>query len=86
MLKLVNAHFKKMYRIKSIESSPVRSRLIQLGFHEDSVIILKRKAPIFGDPMLFEIGESQIALTKSEASMVNIEEMHSEKLPGAIHE
>ncbi len=62
------------YIIKSINAPDevIQTRFFQLGFNEGSLIYLKRKAPIFGDPMLFEIGESQVALTKAEACFIEV--------------
>lgn len=50
----------------------MQSRFMQLGFSEKKSIYLKRKAPFFGDPLLFEIGDSQVALTKSEARYIQV--------------
>jgi len=62
------------YIITAINSpdETIQTRFFQLGFNEGSFIWLKRKAPIFGDPMLFEIGESQVALTKLEAGFIEV--------------
>lgn len=63
------------YVIKSINApdETIQTRFFQLGFNEGSSIYLKRKAPLFGDPLLFEIGESQVALTKMEASFIDVD-------------
>ena len=63
------------YKIKDIcaPSQNIENRFFQLGFTLGTSLILKRKAPIFGDPLLFEVGHAQIALTKSEASYVKVE-------------
>jgi Fe2+ transport system protein FeoA len=67
----------KIYKILNIDApdEALKSRLFQLGFNIGCTILLKRKAPFFGDPLLFEIGESQIALTKLEASYILVEEV-----------
>jgi Fe2+ transport system protein FeoA len=48
------------------------SRLYKLGFYPGATIFLRRKAPLFMDPLLFQVGESQIALTKTEAKLIEI--------------
>lgn len=72
-------HFYKVAKHLELEFS---GRLIQLGFYEGALVTLKRKAPIFGDPLLFQVGESQIALTKAEASEIEVIEIEKE----AFHE
>ena len=66
-----------VYKVEDIKSDSelIKSRLFQLGFTLGNTLILKRKAPIFGDPLLFEIGVSQIALTKEEASLIQVSEI-----------
>lgn len=76
MMKLDQAQKLKTYRILAIEDCDFKARLIQLGFHENSLITLKRKAPIFGNPLLFDLEDSQIALTKSEACVIQVEEFN----------
>jgi Fe2+ transport system protein FeoA len=75
-MNLLNAKKNHLYTITQILQcdESLRSRFFQLGFIPGSELLLKRKAPIFGDPLLFEIGDSQIALTKSEALLVEVEE------------
>lgn len=51
------------------------NRLTNLGLHVGEKIVLKRKAPIFRDPLLFEFYGSQIALTKKEAGYIVVEEI-----------
>jgi Fe2+ transport system protein FeoA len=72
---LLNAEKNQPYTITQILPCDelLRSRFFQLGFIPGSELILRRKAPVFGDPLLFEIGDSQIAITKSEAILVEIE-------------
>lgn len=76
MIKLDQAQKRKTYKIIAIDDCDIKARLIQLGFHENSLITLKRKAPIFGNPLLFDLEDSQIALTKSEAFVVQVEEVN----------
>jgi len=74
-MNLINAKKNETYIIIDILkcSDEIQSRFNQLGFNLGSKIVLKRKAPFFGDPLLFEVGESQIALTKNEASLIKID-------------
>jgi Fe2+ transport system protein FeoA len=67
----------KNYKIINIDApdADLKGRFFQLGFNPGATIVLKRKAPFFSDPLLFEIGESQIALTKQEASYILVEEV-----------
>lgn len=74
MKKLNEANKNIEYTIHSISStdSSLVSKLNQVGFVEGERVIFLRSAPIFKDPKLFKVGESQIALTKLEASSINI--------------
>ena len=76
-MKLSKSVKNQKYKIINIDApdADLRSRFFQLGFNPGASILLKRKAPIFSDPLLFEIGESQIALTKQEASYILVEEV-----------
>ena len=62
------------YTIQNILSDDevISSRFYKLGFYPGANVSLKRKAPLFGDPLLFQIGESQVALTKLEAKLIEI--------------
>ena len=50
----------------------VLNRYFQLGIVPGVEIILKRKAPIFRDPIIFQIDDTQIVLTKVEAQLVEV--------------
>lgn len=53
--------------------SDLESRLMHLGFfHGETVRILKR-APMFREPFLVEVRGRMVALTKSEAALVDVE-------------
>lgn len=78
MLNLSQAKKGRFYKVAKHLEQEFSGRLVQLGFYEGTLVMLKRKAPIFGDPMLFQVGESQIALTKSEASVVEVVEVEGE--------
>ena len=55
------------------ELTDIQSRLMLLGFIHGEKIIIKKKAPIFQEPILVEVRGRMIALTKNEASMVTVE-------------
>jgi Fe2+ transport system protein FeoA len=64
------------YRIRSFSSSADSdfvSRLMQYGFIEGEKLTVVRRAPLFKDPLLVEIRGSQIVISKSEASFINVE-------------
>jgi Fe2+ transport system protein FeoA len=71
---LLEASKNTNYTIQSIltDEEVISSRFYKLGFYPGANISFKRKAPLFGDPLLFQIGESQVALTKSEAKLIEI--------------
>lgn len=63
----------KKYIIKNIGGdSDYLSKFAKLGFHPGQEVTLRRKAPLFGSPMLFQIEFGQYALTKKEAAMVEV--------------
>lgn len=66
----------KTYIIKAIEhvDSSITAKLNQVGFIEGQKVICLRHAPIFKDPILIKVGDSQIALTKSEADHILVTE------------
>jgi Fe2+ transport system protein FeoA len=73
-MKLNQAKTNIEYEILSIkcEEEHVCTRLLNLGFVAGKKVILKRKAPIFKDPLLFQVGSSQIALTDLEAKYIEV--------------
>lgn len=75
MSRLSEAKKHKKYIIKSIHAQGEKlDKLTKLGFLPGQAVELRRKAPVFGNPLLFEIEHSQYALTKSEAALVEISE------------
>lgn len=60
-------------RIDDAQENLVK-RYFQLGIIPGAQIILKRKAPIFRDPMIFQVDETQVILTKKEAQLVEVVE------------
>lgn len=77
-MKLAQAIKNVVYRITAIEREDISEvfskKLFHLGIMEGAEVVLKHKAPIFGNPLLVEVDSLQVALTKSEASLISIEE------------
>lgn len=48
------------------------ARFFKLGILPGIKISLRRKAPLFKDPLLFDIEGSQIILTKSESELIKV--------------
>jgi Fe2+ transport system protein FeoA len=76
---LLNATKNQTYLISSISEcdEAIKSRFFQLGFIPGRQILLRRKAPLFGDPLLIEIDDSQVALTKTEANLIQIQQLEA---------
>jgi Fe2+ transport system protein FeoA len=79
-MNLIDAKRNQLYTITKLLDcdKSIQSRFFQLGFMPGNELILKRKAPLFGDPLLFEIGDSQIALTKLEAALIEVDKVKIE--------
>ena len=59
---------------KNVEDiSDIESRLMHLGFVHGAIIEVKKKAPLFKEPLLVEVRGRLIALSKAEAELVNVE-------------
>jgi Fe2+ transport system protein FeoA len=59
---------------KNVEDiSDIESRLMHLGFVHGATIEVKKKAPLFKEPLLVEVRGRLIALSKAEAELVNVE-------------
>ncbi|MDP7319544.1 MAG: FeoA family protein [Bacteriovoracaceae bacterium] len=67
------------YIIEEVDtaSSHAGSRYYQLGIIAGEKVMLKRCAPIFKDPLLIQISDSQLALTKAEAALIKIKALGS---------
>lgn len=76
-MKLSEVKKNKVYLIEAVDESNeiFRSRAVQLGLQVGQAIVLKHCAPFFKDPMLFQVENSLIALTKSEASCIEAKEV-----------
>jgi Fe2+ transport system protein FeoA len=55
------------------EISDIESRLMHLGFIHGAQIVLKQKAPLFQQPYLVEVRGRLVALSLSEAVLVQVE-------------
>lgn len=74
---LDQAVLQKSYRISHLsidEDSPVATRFRQLGFVPGMEVMCEAVAPILKNPFLIRIRDISVALAKSEAAMVGIEE------------
>ena len=77
-MKLSEAKKNVIYKIEEIDytgNDVFRSKASQLGILHGQTIKLKHYAPIFKDPLLFEIDNSLIALTKAEANYITASEL-----------
>lgn len=77
-MNLAEAQFKTNYIVKRILSldEDLTARFYKLGIFPGVEISLRHKAPIFADPLLFDVEGAQIALTKHEASLLEVCEGH----------
>ncbi|MCO4754954.1 MAG: ferrous iron transport protein A [Bacteriovoracaceae bacterium] len=72
-MRLNEAQKKTKYKITTIhDAGEFLDKFNKFGFFPGTMIELKRKAPLFGDPLLVEVESSQYALTKEEAKLVEI--------------
>lgn len=78
-VRLNQAKKRKKYQIQTLHcDGDVLGKFNKLGFAPGEIVELRRKAPLFGSPMLFQIDHSQYALTKSEAALVEVVEVEAE--------
>ncbi|MEX0799415.1 MAG: FeoA family protein [Bacteriovoracaceae bacterium] len=78
-LRLSEAKKNKKYVISSIhDNGAYLDKFNKLGFYPGQVVELRRKAPLFGNPLLFQIDDGQYALTKNEAMLVEVTDLDSE--------
>ena len=68
----------KTYIITSVDSSneDFVSRAAALGLRKGVTIVLKSLAPFFSDPLLFELEEGRVALTRTEADTFLAKELN----------
>lgn len=57
---------------ESDDISDIASRLMHLGFVQGEKIKITRKAPLFKEPLLVEVRGRLIALSSSEAELVQV--------------
>jgi Fe2+ transport system protein FeoA len=58
---------------KDTELTDLESRLLHLGFVKGETIVVKKKAPIFKEPLLVEVRGRLVAMSSSEAELVSVE-------------
>ena len=59
----------------SASDETLMRRYFQLGLYPGTKVVLIRKAPLFKDPLIFEVGDSmQVVMTKSEAAYIEVME------------
>lgn len=66
----VNCEF-EVGEILTIDEEIV-SRFFKLGILPGMKISLKRRAPLFKDPLLFEVDGTHIMLTKTESELIKV--------------
>jgi len=76
-MNLNQAKTKTWYAVEEVGTSDeeLKSRFSNFGVLPGSKILIKRKAPIFKDPFLIQTDDSQIAITKFEATQIQIKEL-----------
>lgn len=57
----------------SRDLNDIESRLMHLGFTDGQTIVVKKKAPLFQEPILVEVRGRSVALSLSEAMLVEVE-------------
>lgn len=62
----------EVVEVISIESSPLRSKLMELGIIQGKEIKVLFHAP-FGDPIAVKIGGFVLSLRKSEAALITVQ-------------
>lgn len=53
--------------------SDIESRLMHLGFIDGETIRVTKKAPLFKEPLLVEVRGRSVALSFSEAELIQVE-------------
>lgn len=57
----------------SRDLNDIESRLMHLGFFAGETIKITKRAPLFGEPFLVFVRGRQIALSKDEALLIQVE-------------
>lgn len=79
-MELVTAKKESWYSIKEIKGlnepgDQLYSKLLAHGFIPGERIMIKRFAPIFKDPILVQVGNTQMAITKTEAQNIILKQL-----------
>ncbi|MBC75527.1 MAG: hypothetical protein CME64_05870 [Halobacteriovoraceae bacterium] len=78
-MRLNDAQKNTKYKITAVhDDNDLLDKFNKYGFFPGTFITLKRKAPLFGDPLLVEVENSQYALTKGEAAVVEVSKVETE--------
>lgn len=59
-----------------VDDEYLQARLIHFGFTPGIKITLKRRAPIFKDPLLVDVDGSQIMISRSQAKLLSVKEVN----------
>lgn len=72
-MRLSQAQDSVKYRIKQVHANDLASMYLRFGLVPGEELLIRCRAPIFGDPLLIETESGQYALTKSEAWHIEVE-------------
>ena len=74
---LDKAKLNRNYKISAIKIDDVlvQTRCFQFGMNLGATIKVKRRAPIFKDPLLIEVDGCQVAISKDHAIAIEVEEV-----------
>ncbi len=77
-MKLAHAEKGKWYSVQDFacEDQDLKARFYKLGIFPGAKIMLKRKAPIFRDPLLFQVDEAQVVMGHTEAESILVSELN----------
>lgn len=72
---LETAETNRDYKVLSITNldEQMKTRLFQFGINPGAIIKIKRKAPLFRDPLLLQVGQAQIVISKDHARNIEVE-------------
>ncbi|MEO1052073.1 MAG: FeoA family protein [Bacteroidota bacterium] len=78
MLTLDQVKAQSVATIISVDDSPFRAKLADMGIGPDQLVKVLYKAPL-GDPIAMEVGDYVLSLRKKEAAKITV------KLEGEAH-
>jgi len=75
---LKSARKGESFRILDVVSGhPLSNRLIELGLHAGERVTIVHEAPVSGDPIILEVSGTRLALRRSDAALVLVDESMS---------